>query len=632
MTDARLLGGRYELGPVLGYGGMAEVHHGRDHRLGRDVAIKVLRSDLARDPGFQARFRREAQNAASLNHPAIVSVYDTGEQSTGGNEDLAVPFIVMEYVEGQTLKEVLTDEIRLMPERALEITADICAALDFSHEHGIIHRDIKPGNVMLASTGTVKVMDFGIARAISSASASMTATSAVIGTAQYLSPEQARGESVDARSDVYSTGCLLYELLVGEPPFTGDNPVSVAYQHVREDPVPPGERVSGIPPEVDAIVLKAMAKNPANRYQSAAEMRADLLRAVAGRPVSAEPVMPSNERTAVLGGGGYGGGGYGGGYGNDGYGNTQGRPITQPPRKGKGTGIAIAVLAVLALLAVVAFVVTQLRSDDSTLVAVPDLKDKSITQARLLLSAKKFKIKEVPVESSAKQKNVVIDYSPSGDAPSGSTIRLEVGNGPNQVTVPKIPSGTKLQGAQQILERADLKVHVIYKDSDRPEDEVLSIEPATGQTVAARTTISVTVSKGNRITVPQVTGVSEAEAIRRLTAEGFISKVQRVANALPVGQVIAQNPAQNVAKARGTTVTITVSTGPAGGVVTSAPPNDPGDGDDPGDDPPVVPPDPVTPSVSVPVPDDPVPVTSEPPVGGLPEPPAPIVPKKKVTD
>ncbi|HTF11124.1 MAG TPA: Stk1 family PASTA domain-containing Ser/Thr kinase, partial [Asanoa sp.] len=293
MTQARLLGGRYQVGELLGYGGMAEVHRGRDLRLGRDVAIKMLRTDLARDATFQMRFRREAQNAASLNHPAIVAVYDTGEEIAPTGETL--PFIVMEFVNGRTLKELLAAEGRLMPRRALEISADICAALEFSHRHGIIHRDIKPGNVMLTQNGQVKVMDFGIARALASGATTMTQTSAVIGTAQYLSPEQARGEAVDARSDVYAAGCVLFELVCGHPPFVGDSPVSVAYQHVREDPRAPSEINHDVTPPFDAIVLKALSKNPLNRYQSAGEMRADLLRAASGRPVMATPVMRDQE-------------------------------------------------------------------------------------------------------------------------------------------------------------------------------------------------------------------------------------------------------------------------------------------------------------------------------------------------
>jgi len=277
-----LFGDRYQVGDTLGFGGMSEVHRGRDLRLGRDVAIKVLRADLARDPSFQARFRREAQNAASLNHPAIVAVYDTGE--TRG-EASTIPYIVMEYVDGDTLRDELKKEGPLPPRRAMEIVADICAALDFSHRHGIVHRDIKPANVMLNRAGAVKVMDFGIARAVADGQATMTATAAVIGTAQYLSPEQARGEAVDARSDVYATGCVLYELLCGAPPFTGDSPVAVAYQHVREAPKPPSETKPGLGKEMDAIVLKALNKNPLNRYQTAAEMRSDLVRALSGPPL-----------------------------------------------------------------------------------------------------------------------------------------------------------------------------------------------------------------------------------------------------------------------------------------------------------------------------------------------------------
>src|SRR5689334_9781221 len=297
-AQARLLGGRYQVGELLGYGGMAEVHRGRDLRLGRDVAIKMLRADLARDATFQLRFSREAQNAAALNHPAIVAVYDTGEERGSAGEPL--PYIVMEFVNGRTLKEILTAEGPLQPRRALEISADICAALEFSHRHGIIHRDIKPGNVMMTRTGQVKVMDFGIARALASGASTMTQTSAVIGTAQYLSPEQARGEAVDARSDVYATGCVLFELLCGHPPFVGDNPVSVAYQHVREDPRPPSTSNRDVTPDIDAVVLKALAKNPLNRYQSAGEMRADVMRAAAGRPVSAPPVMTEDEMATMM--------------------------------------------------------------------------------------------------------------------------------------------------------------------------------------------------------------------------------------------------------------------------------------------------------------------------------------------
>src|ERR1700685_414105 len=279
-----LIADRYEVGEVIGHGGMAEVHLGRDVRLGRQVAIKLLRRDLARDPTFQARFRREAQSAASLNSPSIVAVYDTGEDMMTG---VPVPYIVMEYVDGRTVRDLLQDGHRLLPERSLEIIDGVLRALDYSHQAGIVHRDIKPGNVMVTRNGDVKVMDFGIARAMSDAQATMTQTAQVIGTAQYLSPEQARGERVDSRSDLYSTGCLLYELLTGRPPFTGDSPVAIAYQHVRENPIPPSRVDPDVPRWADSIVVKAMAKSPADRYQSAGEMGEDIQRALSGMPVAA---------------------------------------------------------------------------------------------------------------------------------------------------------------------------------------------------------------------------------------------------------------------------------------------------------------------------------------------------------
>jgi serine/threonine-protein kinase len=298
MSTQRLLSNRYELGETLGYGGMSEVHKGRDVRLGRDVAVKVLRADLARDPQFQTRFRREAQNAAALNHPAIVAVYDTGETQT---EYGPLPYIVMEFVEGRTLRDIIKSEGPLAGNRAMEIMADVCAALDFSHRHGIVHRDVKPANVMINRAGAVKVMDFGIARAVSDGQAAVTQTSAVIGTAQYLSPEQARGESVDARSDVYAAGCVVFELITSEPPFTGDSPVAVAYQHVREEPRKPSMVNPRVSPALDAIVLKAMSKNPANRYQSSAEMRGDLVRVLSGQRPQAPMVMSDSDRTTLMG-------------------------------------------------------------------------------------------------------------------------------------------------------------------------------------------------------------------------------------------------------------------------------------------------------------------------------------------
>ena len=297
MTTPQHLSDRYELGEILGFGGMSEVHLARDVRLHRDVAVKVLRADLARDPSFYLRFRREAQNAAALNHPAIVAVYDTGEAETASGP---LPYIVMEYVNGVTLRDIVHTDGPMTPTRAIEVIADACQALNFSHQHGIIHRDVKPANIMISSTNAVKVMDFGIARALSDSGNSVTQTAAVIGTAQYLSPEQARGDAVDARSDVYSLGCVLYEMLTGEPPFVGDSPVAVAYQHVREDPIPPSRRYEGISADLDAVVLKALAKNPENRYQTAADMRADLVRVHNGEPPEAPKVFTEAERSSLM--------------------------------------------------------------------------------------------------------------------------------------------------------------------------------------------------------------------------------------------------------------------------------------------------------------------------------------------
>ena len=425
MTTPRLLGSRYEIGETLGYGGMAEVHRGRDVRLGREVAVKVLRADLARDPSFQARFRREAQAAASLNHPAIVAVYDTGEEI--GTQ----PYIVMEYVEGRTLREVLKAEGRLLPRRAMEIVADVCAALDFSHRNGIVHRDVKPGNVMITRAGAVKVMDFGIARAVADNAATVTQTAAVIGTAQYLSPEQARGENVDARSDVYSTGVLLFELVTGSPPFTGDSPVAVAYQHVRENAPPPSTINPDVPRELDAIVLKAMAKNPANRYQSAAEMRADLIRAINGRPVSAEPVMLDDEVTTVL-----GGSGRTGMYPAAGYPGANGARPGQPERRRAWGWVALG-LAALLVVGLATYLTSRYLNGESAEVGVPSLANLTQAQAQQQLGAAGLKGDFSNGPSTVPQKGRVIAQDPPAgfQLKEGATVEVTIGGGPAQITL-----------------------------------------------------------------------------------------------------------------------------------------------------------------------------------------------------
>ena len=512
-AQPRLLGGRYQVGELLGYGGMAEVHRGRDLRLGRDVAIKTLRTDLARDATFQLRFRREAQNAASLNHPAIVAVYDTGEERGPAGEEL--PYIVMEFVNGRTLKEVLAAEGRLMPRRALEITADICAALEFSHRHGIIHRDIKPGNVMLTQTGQVKVMDFGIARALASGATTMTQTSAVIGTAQYLSPEQARGEPVDARSDVYASGCVLFELLCGHPPFVGDNPVSVAYQHVREDPRPPSSSNRDVTPEIDAVVLKALAKNPLNRYQSAGEMRADVMRAAAGRPVSAPPVMTEDEMASVM------------------AAQTAYRPppasrqparAAQRQKRKNSTGIAVA-LTVLSLLGGAALSIGLSLANQDPMVPVPDLVGKNQNEAAATL--RQVKLEGDPRTGSSencKAGTVISQNPPKGNkVKQGAQVDYDICGEPTLIPIPTL-ARQQLEDARQQLTNLNLKVAVIQKDGAAPKDEVLESDPPAGTQVKPNSTVTLYVSKANQAIMPDVTNKTLAQAEAALEAAGFTSE------------------------------------------------------------------------------------------------------------
>ncbi|MGC5018750.1 Stk1 family PASTA domain-containing Ser/Thr kinase [Micromonospora sp. DT47] len=558
-AQARLLGGRYQVGELLGYGGMAEVHRGRDLRLGRDVAIKMLRTDLARDATFQMRFRREAQNAASLNHPAIVAVYDTGEETAPTGETL--PFIVMEFVNGRTLKEVLGVEGRLQPRRALEICADMCAALEFSHRHGIIHRDIKPGNVMLTQTGQVKVMDFGIARALASGATTMTQTSAVIGTAQYLSPEQARGEAVDARSDVYAGGCVLFELLCGHPPFVGDSPVSVAYQHVREAPPTPSDINPDVNPAVDAIVLKALSKNPLNRYQSAGEMRADMLRAAAGRPVMATPVMPQDETAHLA------PAAAGAGYPTQ-VAGAQTRQIPArvgDPGRRKSSGWVIAAFAALGVLAVIALVAALLmQSGDKEKVTVPNLAGKTQTVAFAEIE-KAGLVPAVgdPVNNPTCKKGTVVGQNPpaGGTLEKSGQVRINLCGGPATKPIPDNLRGSTYENAKARLEQAGFVVKLKEVDDEEKDGIVIGVSPEEGRSVDEGAEVTLTVSRGNIREVPDVVKLSKEEATRTLENAGFKVNVDlgREVPADEAGKVTSQNPKGGTKKARNTTVTITVS-------------------------------------------------------------------------
>ncbi|BEL10573.1 Stk1 family PASTA domain-containing Ser/Thr kinase [Actinoplanes sichuanensis] len=561
-AQARLLGGRYQVGELLGYGGMAEVHRGRDLRLGRDVAIKMLRTDLARDATFQERFRREAQNSAALNHPAIVAVYDTGEEISATGEKL--PFIVMEFVNGRTLKEVLAQEQRLQPRRALEIIADICAALEFSHRHGIIHRDIKPGNVMITQNGQVKVMDFGIARALASGATTMTQTSAVIGTAQYLSPEQARGESVDARSDVYAAGCVLFELVIGQPPFVGDSPVSVAYQHVREEPRVPSSIVRDVPPDIDAIVLKALAKNPLNRYQSSQEMRADALRAVSGRPVMATPVMNQAETVALQGGPHQ--------WPPQGATTIQ-RPIPAamaPQRPESRSSWVMAVVAGLAVLVVVVLGVALASSkkdndndtsaNTPTAISMPKLEGLTPQQAQAELT--RLGLTNVKAQTPDTDKDcdgTVTDQNPDPGTNLTATdpVTYKVCNAPKPVQVPEGLIGSPLSAVQAQLTSLGLEVEVQRIDSASEKDRVLKVEKA-GQEVDLGTQITVTVSNNALVKVPLVENKSLEAAQALLEASDLVADPQFVQADGDPGTVISQGTKAGKEVARNSTIKLTV--------------------------------------------------------------------------
>jgi eukaryotic-like serine/threonine-protein kinase len=553
------LGGRYRLGRLLGRGGMAEVHIGEDARLGRSVAVKMLRPDMVRDPTFQARFRREAHSAASLNHPAIVAVYDTGEDEWVGNP---VPYIVMEYVEGSTLRDLMASGNRLVPERALEITDGILAALAYSHQHGIVHRDIKPANVMLNKSGDVKVMDFGIARAVADTSSTMTQTSAVIGTAQYLSPEQARGEQVDARSDLYSTGCLLYELLTGRPPFVGDSPVSVAYQHVREEPVPPSALDPDVPPAADAIVLKALTKDREHRYQTADEMRADIARALSGRPVAppVAVVAPTQQVAPTLAVPG-----------------TSTFPVVEDSdrRDGGGRGLAYALLgiAVLAVFVIAALVGKSLFGGGDPKVAVPEVTGLSQQAAESAITKAGLTVGQVTQQNSETvDPGDVIDQSPEAksELSKGGAVDLVVSAGVKQATVPTLV-GLSLDEASNALRDAGLELgRAKAVPSDKDRNVVTKADPKESTKVPSGSKVNLEFASGSN-TVPKVTGKSAEEARSILQEAGFqVEERQREDGSQPAGTVVDQSPNSGNLARLDSTVRIFVAKEPP--PTTSAPP------------------------------------------------------------
>ncbi len=586
----RLLGGRYQVGQLIGRGGMAEVHAGHDTRLGRTVAIKMLRSDLARDPSFLARFRREAQSAAGLNHPAIVAVYDSGEDhgTESGGATVALPYIVMEYVEGRTLREILTAETVMDPLEAARVTEGVLDALSYSHRMGIVHRDIKPANVMLTPAGDVKVMDFGIARAIADTAATMTQTQSVIGTAQYLSPEQAQGNPVDARSDLYSTGCLLYELLTGRTPFVGTSPVSIAYQHVGQAPQAPSVHRPGLSADLDAVVLHSLVKDRDARYQDARQFRSDLAAARGGRPISS--AAHGTAAGAALGAGALGGAAGMGGMGGDptmamhpadatqvvgtrgggGQHNTAtlpaiGRDPAELPRKRHGATYVLLALAVVAALALVGLFGRALFTEEATpKLTVPTVTDMTQAQAEAKLVAEGFK----PVASFATnpaEKGRVVDQTPTAGEkfPKNTQVTITVSSGPGEAVVPNV-SGFTQASATEALKGNGLTVGEVQTVNDPSLDKgkVIETVPAAGETVPAGSAVVLKVASG-KVKVPDVVGEDRGTAQQTLSDLKLKTKTTFKDSAdQPEGTVLSQTHAGDSVDV-GTQIDLVVAQTPA---------------------------------------------------------------------
>ena len=613
-TTPRVLGGRYEVGELIGRGGMADVHLGHDTRLGRQVAIKMLRSDLARDSNFLMRFRREAQSAAGLNHPSIVAIFDSGEDESliddPNGTHTTLPYIVMEYVDGHTLRQRLIAHQQLDPGEAIRITEGILDALAYSHRMGIVHRDIKPANVMITEQGHVKVMDFGIARAIADTAATMTQTQSVVGTAQYLSPEQAQGQSVDARSDLYSTGCLLFELLAGRPPFQGDSPVAIAYQHVGETPQPPSVFNPAVGGDLDAVTLHALAKDREVRYQDAESFREDLENVRLGLPISA----------AALGGGVALGAAatqtmpqpYAGAgtptvvqppltSRRDRYENTAGLPAVghdedEPDnRRGGGGRAALVTILVLALLGLVGWgAVTWFGNQDPPVVmtSVPSLKglDEAAAQRALQDHKLQGQRSEAPNEL---QSGKVFEQSPAPglEVKEGSVVRYTVSTGPESLTIPDVRNFDKADALDALAKAGFTKVTPKEVNSaEIAKDKVVSTEPAGGKSVAPDTEIVVSVASGKVVVPEGQVGRDWALASQELTKAGVnpvpvyvtsdktpnsVLTVEKEGEEVPVGSdvkvEVAQAPVPEPSTATVTT-TQTVTQTPTGAASSTPPP------------------------------------------------------------
>ena len=512
----KVFGNRYEIGEMIGTGGMADVYIGEDRRLSRKVAVKVLRSDLARDPSFVARFRKEALAAAGLNHPGIVAVYDSGEE--GANS-----YIVMELVNGHTLREEIAKLTPLTIDRSLEIIEGVLSALSYSHSNGIIHRDIKPGNIMLTDSGDVKVMDFGIARAMDDIGATMTSTWNVVGTAQYLSPEQATGEAADLRSDIYSVGCLLYELVSGQPPFTGDTPVAIAYQHVSSDFPLPSAINPNLDSNIDKIITVALAKNPEDRYQSADLMLADIRRAMRGQDVT-----------------------------------TKIRRII-PRRNFLVMGGAASIFILL-----IAFAMNSFNSTAPAPTSqIPNVIGLTQSAAEELLAGYNVNIQRAP--DSRIPKDRVASQLPlaATRAPQGSSVTLTISDGPGDTTIPTTIVGMSLEEARNELSAAGLLItRIVPVDSNSRTGTVLKITPDAGSIIEAGSGVELEIASGS-LKVPALLDLTGIEAQTILTQAGFLVKeLSAYDETKPLGVVLAQAPAAGTTLIIGSDVAITVNKNP----------------------------------------------------------------------
>ena len=544
-TSNKTYGGRYEVIERAGSGGMAEVYRARDDLLDREVAVKVLNERFSRDRSFVERFRREAQSAANLNHPNIVSLYDYGA-------DDGTYFIVMEFIEGRPLDDVIRTEGALMPERAAEIGSDVAQALQRAHAAGLVHRDIKPSNIMITGSGQTKVTDFGIARAMAAErEQTMTQTGMVIGTAAYLSPEQAQGNPVDVRSDVYSLGCVLYEMLTGAPPFTGDSPLSIAYKHVREEPTPPSRVNPDVPTALDAIVMKALAKNPDNRYDTATDLKQDLDRFRSGQPVEATPLL-ADDTTVV-------------GRADDT--RVLRREPYEPPRRSRAWLWVVLTLLVLALLGGLAWLLYDSLTEDVPQVRVPEVVGMTFDRAQSVLRGRGFEV-EFERRNNPAPVGEVFRQDPEANelVDEGTTVMLTVSNGPRQTTVPDV-TGLTRRDARSVLEDADLELGQVSRAASDDFDEglVISQDPAADERVDAGSAIDITVSTGPEpVVVPTVVGLSEGDAIATLEGAGLGAEVvgREPSSEVDEGLVISQDPAAGSEVAPGDVVGILVSTGP----------------------------------------------------------------------